>query len=95
MNKEILEYQIATMRITDAFDIVNRHKEEGQTKFEHMVNDYMTGGWQPFGAPFVILDQKWQQINQPMVKYAGALETYMNEHGYEFDQAKESVEKDD
>ena len=57
--QEITDYQIVTAKMTDTIE-----------RFGKTVDALIREGWQPFGAPFIILDQDWQQINQVMVKYA-------------------------
>lgn len=70
---QIVKYKILHMRITDAFDSYEFQKDPSfmdEIKFDRLINEYIKEEWQPLGAPFVILDKKWQQINQAMVKYA-------------------------
>ena len=62
---QIVEYKTISMRMTDAFDL-----SETDKNFDIVINHWIEDGWQPLGAPFLILDKKWQQINQTMVKYA-------------------------
>lgn len=54
----ITDYQIVTAKMTDTIE-----------SFGNTVDALVKKGWQPFGTPFIILDQRWQQINQAMVKY--------------------------
>ncbi len=65
---QIVKYKTISMRMTDAFDLEKQSPLE--TKFDFIINSWIESGWQPFGQPYFILDQKWQQINQTMVKYA-------------------------
>ncbi len=64
---QIVKYKTISMRMTDAFDLEKQSPLE--TKFDFIINSWVESGWQPFGQPYFILDQKWQQINQTMVKY--------------------------
>ncbi len=70
---QIVEYTTVFTRITDAFDVVISKEDipnqDAKRNFDNMVNSYIEAGWQPLGAPWLIHDNRWQQINQTMVKY--------------------------
>ena len=74
---QIVEYKTISMRITDAFGRVDKNGIDderagihNQIRFDYVINNNIKKNWQPLGQPFVILDKRWQQINQTMVKYA-------------------------
>lgn len=54
----ITDYQIVTAQMTKTIQY-----------FGEIIDALVKEGWQPLGTPFIILDSRWQQINQTMVKY--------------------------
>ncbi len=69
--QKITNYLILNMLLTDAFthEIYENGDQELLNKFEVKIQTYIDLEWQPHGEPFIILDNRWQQINQVMVKY--------------------------
>lgn len=74
--QKIIDYTIVVSSLPKGFavDIHSKNPIRDEivvdTPFGERVKEHIDKGWQPLGRPFVILDQRWAQINQAMVKYA-------------------------
>ena len=74
--QKITDYTIVTSKLPEGFTVkiddvdIDNHPYGTRTIFAESVKNYIEQGWQPLGRPFVVLDERWAQINQVMVKYA-------------------------